>query len=47
MGLENAVNYCIVNANKGKAIDPKSEDMANIIAYIKSLKVEMPKKMGY
>src|SRR4030043_787530 len=47
MGLEEAVNYCIVNANKGKAIDPKSEDMANIIGYIKSLKVEVPKKMGY
>ena len=46
-GLEGAVNYCIVNANKGKAIDPESEDMTNIIAYIKSLKVEMPKKMGY
>src|SRR4030066_2576494 len=39
MGLEEAVNYCIVNANKGRAIDPKSEDMANIIGYIKSLKV--------
>jgi len=48
MGLEEAVNYCIVNANKGKAIDAKSEDMVNIVAYIKSLKpAEMPKKMGY
>ncbi|MBE0425759.1 MAG: hypothetical protein IBX72_03825 [Nitrospirae bacterium] len=47
LGLEEAVNYCIVKANKGEAIDPKSEDMANIIAYIKSLKAEMPKRRGY
>lgn len=39
-GLEEAVNFCIVNAMKGKAIDPKSEDMANIVAYIKSLKAK-------
>ena len=46
-GLENAgdgtdlakiINTCLVNANKGKAIDPKSADMADMIAYIKSLK---------
>lgn len=49
MGLEDAVNFCIVNANKGKALDPKSEQMKDIISYIKSLKApaEMPKKMGY
>jgi cytochrome c len=47
MGLEEAVNFCVVNANKGKAIDPKSEQMKDIVAYIKSLKpAEMPKKMG-
>ena len=47
MSLEEAVNFCIVNANKGKAIDPKSEQMKDIVAYIKSLKpAEMPKKMG-
>jgi cytochrome c len=47
IGLEEAVNFCIVNANKGKAIDPKSEQMKDIVAYIKSLKpAEMPKKMG-
>ncbi len=47
MGLEEAVNFCIVNANKGKAIEPKSEQMKNIVAYIKSLKpTEMPRKMG-
>jgi cytochrome c len=47
MGLEEAVNFCIENALKGKAIDPKSEQMKDIVAYIKSLKpAEMPKKMG-
>jgi cytochrome c len=47
MSLEEAVNFCIVNANKGKAIDVKSEQMKDMLAYIKSLKpAEMPKKMG-
>jgi cytochrome c len=36
--LEEAVNFCIENANKGKAIDPKSDEMKDIVAYIKSLK---------
>jgi len=47
--LEEAVNFCIVNANKGKAIDVKSAEMQDIVAYIKSLKApaEMPKKKGY
>jgi len=36
--LEEAVNFCIEMALKGKAIDPKSEDMDNIVAYIKSIK---------
>ena len=36
--LEEAVNFCIKMALKGKAIDPESEDMFNIVAYIKSLK---------
>ncbi len=36
--LEKQVNLCIKNALKGKEIDPKSADMANIIAYMKSLK---------
>ncbi len=39
--LEEAVNVCIVGANKGKAIDAKSAQMQDIVAYIKSLK---PKK---
>lgn len=45
--LEEAVNFCIVNANKGKAIDVKSEQMKDMVAYIKSLKgmpAEAPKK---
>lgn len=42
--LEEAVNWCIEMALKGKAIDPKGEDMANIVAYINSLKSEMPMK---
>lgn len=36
--LEEAVNFCIKMALKGKAIDSESEDMLNIVAYIKSLK---------
>ncbi len=35
--LEDAVNFCIVNANKGKAIDVKSEQMKDIVSYIKTL----------
>ena len=52
--LEEAVNVCITAANKGKAIDTKSQEMKDMLAYIKSLgmamKKEMPmkeKKMGY
>jgi len=45
IGLEAAVNFCIENALKGKAIDPKSEQMKDIVAYINSFKkAEMPKK---
>src|SRR5512139_1137622 len=36
--LEKFVNTCIKNALKGKGIDLKSAEMADIIAYIKSLK---------
>ncbi len=35
--LEDAINLCIVNANKGKALNVKSPQMADIVAYIKSL----------
>ncbi|MEK6527933.1 MAG: hypothetical protein AAB089_00960 [Nitrospirota bacterium] len=48
--LEEVVNLCIIEPLKGKAIDPKGADMANIVAYIKSLseKPEAPKKApGY
>lgn len=38
--LEEAVNACIVNANKGKAIDVKSDQMKQMVAYIKSLKAK-------
>ncbi len=41
-GLEKQVNACIKGALKGKEIDPKSAEMANIIAYIKSLKAKAP-----
>jgi cytochrome c len=37
-GLEKQINACIVAANKGKALEPKSAEMADIIAYIKSIK---------
>ncbi|MBI5075356.1 MAG: hypothetical protein HZB62_09385 [Nitrospirae bacterium] len=36
--LEEAVNVCIEGANKGKAIDVKSAQMQDMVAYIKSLK---------
>jgi cytochrome c553 len=43
--LEKFVNACIKNALKGKGIDTKSAEMADIVAYIKSLKGKaIPKK---
>jgi cytochrome c len=42
--LEEAINICIVNANKGKALDVKSEQMADMVAFIKSLGKKMEKK---
>lgn len=36
--LEDAVNICIEQAIQGTAIDPKSEQMQDIVAYIRSLK---------
>ena len=41
-GLEKQVNACIKNALKGKGIDPKSAEMADIVAYLKSLKGKAP-----
>jgi cytochrome c peroxidase len=40
--LEKMVNTCIKNALKGKGIDPKSAEMADIVAYLKSLKGKAP-----
>jgi cytochrome c5 len=45
--LEEAVNICITMALKGKALDVKSEQMKDMISYLKSLKPksgEAPKK---
>ncbi len=45
--LEEAVNLCIEMGLKGKPIDPKGKDMADLVAYLKSLKgkpSEAPKK---
>jgi len=36
--LSEFVNSCIENALKGKALDPKSAEMANLVAYVQSLK---------
>lgn len=43
--LEEAINLCIVNANKGKALDVKSGQMKDMVAYIKSLGKKMEKPM--
>lgn len=40
--LEKHVDLCIKNALKGKGIDPKSAEMADIFAYLKSLKGKTP-----
>jgi cytochrome c553 len=37
LALEDANNVCIMMANKGKTIDPMSEDMKDLVAFIKSL----------
>jgi cytochrome c peroxidase len=36
--LEEAVNSCITTALKGKALDVKSDQMKDIVSYLKSLK---------
>ena len=36
--LEKTINLCVEQALKGEALDPKSADMADIVAYIKSPK---------
>ncbi len=35
--LEEAINVCIVNANKGNAINNESVEMQELVSYIKSL----------
>lgn len=40
--LEETVNFCIENAIMGKAIDPKSNQMKDMVAYIMSLKPKAP-----
>ena len=42
--LEEVVNVCIENAIRGKKIDPKSDQMKDMVAYIKSLGMKMEKK---
>jgi len=42
--LEEAINMCVANAIKGKALDPKSDQMKNLVAYIKSLKGKASEK---
>jgi len=42
--LEAFVNSCIENALKGKPIDPKSEEMTNLVVYVRSLKGSPAKK---
>ena len=37
-GIDKSVNFCIVHALKGSALNPQSEDMVNIISYIRSLR---------
>lgn len=35
--LDEVINYCLVNANKGEAIDTKSQEMKELVNYIKML----------
>ncbi|MFC1837810.1 hypothetical protein ACFLYW_03935 [Thermodesulfobacteriota bacterium] len=35
--LEEAVNICVVNANKGNSIDVNSKEMQEVVSHIKSL----------
>jgi mono/diheme cytochrome c family protein len=40
--LEKQVNACIKNALKGTGIDPQSAEMADVVAYLQSLKGKAP-----
>jgi cytochrome c len=35
--LQEAINFCIVNANRGKAIAEDSKEMQEMVSFIKSL----------
>ena len=39
-GLEEAINFCIVKALKGTALDHQSQEMHDLTSYIKSLSME-------
>jgi cytochrome c peroxidase len=39
-GLEKAINFCIENAINGEPLDLESEQMKDLVAYIKSLRVK-------
>lgn len=41
--LEEAINVCITMANKGTALDVKSEQMKDLVAYLNSLKPKAEK----
>ena len=41
-GIEEAINTCIENALKGKALDKKSQEMKDLAAYIKSFEKKIP-----
>ena len=41
-GLKEAINTCIENALKGKALDKKSQEMKDLVAYIKSFEKKTP-----
>jgi cytochrome c len=42
--LEDSINTCILMANKGQPIDLKSQEMKDLVAYIKSLAKKTKKK---
>jgi cytochrome c len=40
--VKEAISTCSVNELKGKALDTKSQEMKDIVAYIKSLEKKTP-----
>lgn len=45
--LEEAINFCIVQANEGQAIPEDSREMQDMVAYIETLEDEAPPAPGY